>query len=936
MLCSYSDLTASVLLDWQMDIFKEERRESPGARVIGKPLAEDIAQNVKSDTALQCEEDGRRQTPDSTGALELQEQVSSLKTELSRVIKVLSCYQTKQHFFKQTKSVEACLRLLQSHPDSPDGESGGKDSDNSELEIGSDSNTDSDSDSENKEQPQVRYERISYDGSQLTSISYQGNGDTGKVGSCQFLNKPVPHAFQYFEVTVSDYGRNGSIGIGLAHRSYPLDRMPGLGKGSVAYHCGKGQLFLEHGRGPNVTSPAQQGDIIGCGIKYYATSDGIEDSPIVFFTRNGEELGRKKMKLPKSGFFPIIGLCSEGEKVVVDWNVEWKLPEDVEDEDQSAAVEIEADTWQGDCPEVWNGRRSPQCYEEDLDRSIETKVWETSDFNRVIYTIRRSQLVSTPCYNLIEYKSDRLSGVGVYQYHNWSMDPHFSYYEVTVKDYGMNGTITVGLARSDYPLDQHPGWMKGSIAWHCDGGGLYVECGLPKATYTQARTGDIIGCGIDFEACGGMSSGSRQAGSRKSKKSHVNKVKVFFTHNGERIIEEAMEEPEEGFYPSVGMQSPGEMVAINTSDFISTVPTFIRKARVKIEGNFVSFVSNPNPYNEMGGIQLMQKSMADLLYFEVTIISLGEQSTIGIGIASKDYPLDCQPGWGDGSIAYHCNDGRLLWGNDKAEQFYSPSLAKDIIGCGIRSPNDQLQVFFTHNGREIGQKPFKRLQPTELYPTICMHSRGEKVRINVNARWDENREEPVFSRWEGMEIDGNKASYKPDEHNEDEVGAVQLSREISKKYPYFEIKVTSLGKKGGIGVGLAPYDYPLYCEPGWLPGSVGYRCDDGRLYEGKSKGKHVHEPGRVGDKLGCGCKFSEDDKEDKIVVFFTHNGKEVCKSELRRPNRGGLLFPTIGLASRGEAIEVVKDPRRSRGGSSPSLSTEETDKGNDHPMELLA
>ena len=912
-----------------------ERRASPGATVVHKPKPKKKITVPKSVEALQLQGDGMRPNPDSAGALELQMQESSLNTELSRVIKVLS-YQTKQRLSKQTKRVRACLRLLRSHSNTTDGQSGGQGNDNSVLEIGSDSDTDSDtdsdSDSENKEQPQVRYERISYDESHLTSIFYQGNGDTGKVGSCQFLNKPVSREFQYFEVTVADYGKNGSVGIGLAHRSYPLDRMPGLSKGSVAYHCGSGKLFLEHGRGP-MTSPAQQGDIIGCGIESYATSDDIEGSPIVFFTRNGEELGRKKMRLPKSGFFPIIGLCSEGEKVEVDWKAKWKPPEDVEDEDQPSSDSSQSDgSVSPDCLQDAESQEMVRADEEIESNSYTTRL--TPDSQTLDPTSRRSQLISAIGNNLFKYDSDELSGVGVYQSLVRPMSPEFAYYEVIVKDYGRNGTITVGLARRNYPLNQHPGWMKGSIAWHCDDGGLYVEYGLPRATYGPAKTGDIVGCGIDFEECGGMLS-SRQAGSSESEESHVNKVKVFFTLNGERIVEETIEEPEGGLFPSVGMQSPDEEVDINLLSFTSTVPAFIRQARterVEIEGNFVSFVSNPNPCNEVGGIQLMEQSMAALVYFEVTIISVGEQSAIGIGIASKEYPLDCQPGWSDGSIAYHCIDGRLLWGNEKSEQFYSPSLAKDIIGCGIRLRNDQLHVFFTHNGREIGQKPFEGLQQTELYPTVCMHSRGEKVKINVNARWDESREEPIFSRWEGMEIDGNKAFYRRDEYNK--AGAVRLSREISEKYSYFEIEVTSFGDEGSIGVGLAPYDYPLDCEPGWLPGSVGYHCDDGQLFEGKGEGKVVHKPGRKGDKLGCGVKFSED-KEDKVVVFFTHNEEEVCQSELRRPSRGGLLFPTIGMASRGEAIAAVKYARwdRSRGNAVPNLAT---DGRNDLRMELVA
>ena len=863
-------------------------------------------------------------------------QISSLKTELSRGIKTLRC-QTKQRL----RRVHTSLRKQRSRPaentDYPDGHFRDKDIEKFELAIDSYSDSDSDSEGDEEEQGEVRHERVYYNEEpKSATISYKGTN--GKVGGCQFLNKQMPDTLQYFELRVVDYGRDGFIGIGLAHRSYPLNRMPGLSKGSVAYHCGKGQLFYEHGSGTIMASPTQQGDIIGCGIKCYPTSNGSEESAIVSFTRNREELGSKKVTLPKSGFFPIVALRSEGERVNVDWDAEWKSPEDVEDDDQlrnerileiptgkkgssGGAVDIEFDALQPtsdspispDCPlddELAHGLAVPTaglcppgnaiCADTTFDAIQRT--------SGQISRPHRSELVWA-MGNLLKYGSDSLTKVGVYQSLIRSMSRESSYYEVTVKDYGVNGTIGIGLAGSNYPLNQQPGWHSGSIAWHCDNGGLYIEHGYAIAKHTPGKAGDTIGCGIDFEASGKSFDG--QVGVGENGDSHENKVEVFFTHNGKRIIEETIKEPEGGLYPTVGMHSPGEMVEINLSAVTSTTPTLKRGARaerVQIDGNVVSFVNNPydNPCNDVGGIQLMQYNMEKLRYFEVTIVSGGEESAIGIGIASSKYPLDCQPGWGDESISYHCNTG-FCFLNGHGESFSRPSSAKDIIGCGIRHIEDKLHVFFTRNGKRIGdQKWFETLQPSELYPTVCMDSPGEKVKINVNAICGEDCEELLYSRWERIEIEGNKASYEPDEYMK--VGAVQLSREISEKYPYFEVEVTSFGEEGRIGVGLASNDYPLDCEPGWRPGSVGYHCDDGCLFEGVSwVGVSIHKPGGQGDRLGCGVKYPEK-KGGKVTVFFTHNGKEVCQSELRRSSPGG-LFPTIGMQSRGEAITVIKNAK---------------------------
>ena len=44
------------------------------------------------------------------------------------------------------------------------------------------------------------------------------------------------------------------------------------------------------------------------------------------------------------------------------------------------------------------------------------------------------------------------------------------YFEIEIIDPGSNCYIAIGLARKDYPKNRHPGWNKGSIAYHADDG----------------------------------------------------------------------------------------------------------------------------------------------------------------------------------------------------------------------------------------------------------------------------------------------------------------------------------------------------------------------------------------------------------------------------------------------------------------------------------
>lgn len=39
---------------------------------------------------------------------------------------------------------------------------------------------------------------------------------------------------------------------------------------------------------------------------------------VVFFTRNGQIIGKKEARVPPGGYFPTVGMLSSGEKVKVD------------------------------------------------------------------------------------------------------------------------------------------------------------------------------------------------------------------------------------------------------------------------------------------------------------------------------------------------------------------------------------------------------------------------------------------------------------------------------------------------------------------------------------------------------------------------------------------------------------------------------------------
>ena len=67
-----------------------------------------------------------------------------------------------------------------------------------------------------------------------------------------------------------------------------------------------------------------------------------------------------------------------------------------------------------------------------------------------------------------------------------------------IVDPGSSCYIAIGLARKDYPRNRHPGWNKGSIAYHADDGKVFMGSGVGDPFGPRCNKGDIMGCGVLF------------------------------------------------------------------------------------------------------------------------------------------------------------------------------------------------------------------------------------------------------------------------------------------------------------------------------------------------------------------------------------------------------------------------------------------------------
>ena len=148
--------------------------------------------------------------------------------------------------------------------------------------------------------------------SDYLKVSYRAFGgsdeDSAAIrGNSEILNN---NPINYYEVKILNTGREGFIGIGLAHYYCDLDRLPGWEMYSFGYHGDDGHLFDCSGTGKKYGPKFWKGDVIGVCWNF------IEKT--IFFTKNGIGLPiafQQYAWVDLPSMAPIIGLRSEGESI---------------------------------------------------------------------------------------------------------------------------------------------------------------------------------------------------------------------------------------------------------------------------------------------------------------------------------------------------------------------------------------------------------------------------------------------------------------------------------------------------------------------------------------------------------------------------------------------------------------------------------------------
>ncbi len=287
----------------------------------------------------------------------------------------------------------------------------------------------------------------------------------------------------------------------------------------------------------------------------------------------------------------------------------------------------------------------------------------------------------------------------------------------------------------------------------------------------------------------------------------------------------------------------------------------VRTNNVNVDGDIISYA----PVDDHGGLYVGGRPLnvdgGRGSYFEVEILDKGSgvSPSVCVGVVPAQYPMDLQPGLTLESAAY-C-DGRIFCGRPTRGSGGKPPGpicdAGDRIGCGVRRPPSEspqaaagagggvgglLHVFFTKNGREIGNVPLP-LQYDGFFPAVGLKNPGEEVSLRLGLAWNPEEDmmlvdggEDEWHRLHDVKINGQTLEYVGRGKSLVDVGLAQAKTPICTRNHYFEIEIVDPGANCYIAIGLARRDYPKNRHPGWNKGSIAYHADDGKVFVGSGVG----------------------------------------------------------------------------------------------------
>ncbi|BBN00100.1 Ran-binding protein 9/10 [Marchantia polymorpha subsp. ruderalis] len=180
-----------------------------------------------------------------------------------------------------------------------------------------------------------------------------------------------------------------------------------------------------------------------------------------------------------------------------------------------------------------------------------------------------THLNTTTCGHFLVISTDKLSAryngdgqhghdVGAIQSNRPAPHQRLLYYfEISLKDRGQRGVISIGFTDENFKMSRQPGWEPNSYGYHGDDGLLYHGRGRGDSFGPTFTTGDTVGAGINYAA-----------------------QELFFTKNG-KLVGTHIKEGKGPLYPTIGLHSPSEKVEVNFGQkpFIFDIEAMVQEER---------------------------------------------------------------------------------------------------------------------------------------------------------------------------------------------------------------------------------------------------------------------------------------------------------------------------------------------------------------------
>ncbi|SBT79212.1 conserved Plasmodium protein, unknown function, partial [Plasmodium malariae] len=165
-----------------------------------------------------------------------------------------------------------------------------------------------------------------------------------------------------------------------------------------------------------------------------------------------------------------------------------------------------------------------------------------------------------------------------------------------------------------------------------------------------------------------------------------------------------------------------EHVCINTTN----VSNFISVSKDKLTATYTAW----GKHTDIACVQVNKCALRDcsIYYFEVEVLNCTNFSKIVIGMTSKNYTINKNPGSEYNSFGYKNDDGKKII-DGKIENYCNSYTKYDIIGCGINYFDNS--AFFTKNGKFLG-KACNINSKYDYYATVGLSTLGDRIKFHLN------------------------------------------------------------------------------------------------------------------------------------------------------------------------------------------------------------